>query len=255
MRRLVGAHEHLDGDLRDEQSLAGNLRDLARVNRWLGGVRLSSRAIDRLLAARPPIGTIGVQPDGPIRLLDVGTGAADIPVRLLRSWRGRDRRPDLEIIATDSRPEVIAAAAGRAEVRAEPAVRLLVADGLALPFEDGAFEVVHASMVLHHFEPEAAVRLLREMARVATLGVVVNDLGRGWVPWVGAKILFRIATGNHFTRHDGPLSVRRAYLPAEARALTREAGLRVIAEERLPLGIRWAIAAVPAAPARPAVPA
>ena len=37
MRRLAGAHELLDGPLDDEAALRGNLRDLGRINRWLGG--------------------------------------------------------------------------------------------------------------------------------------------------------------------------------------------------------------------------
>lgn len=244
MRRLVGGHEHLDGEVLDIPSLAGNLRDLARVNRWLGGLRLSSRAIDRLLAATDASPSAAAGSNGPIRLLDVGTGAADIPVGLLRKWQRAGRTPALEITATDRRPEIIAVASKTATVAHQRGLRLAVADGLDLPFDDAAFDIVHASLVLHHLEPADAVRLLREMGRVARVGIVVNDLERGWLPWIGAHLLFRLATRNHYTRNDGPLSVRRAYLPAEARALAAEAGLRVIGEERLPLALRWAIIAV-----------
>jgi ubiquinone/menaquinone biosynthesis C-methylase UbiE len=244
MRRLVGGHEHLDGELLDVSTLAGNLRDLARVNYWLGGLRLSSRAVERLLAARSGTSTAPTASAGPIRLLDVGTGAADIPVGLLQEWRRAARQPELEITATDRRPEIIALANKLTAASGEAGLRLMVADGLALPFDDGAFDIVHASMVLHHLEPADGVRLLREMGRVARLGIVVNDLDRGWLPWIGAQTLFRVFTRNPFTRHDGPLSVRRAYRAAEARALAVEAGLRVIGEERLPLGFRWAIVAV-----------
>jgi ubiquinone/menaquinone biosynthesis C-methylase UbiE len=244
MRRLVGGHEHLDGDVLDIPSLAGNLRDLARVNRWLGGLRLSSRAIDRLLAATAASGRASATSNGPIRLLDVGTGAADIPVGLLRNWRRAGRTPALEIMATDRRPEIVAVDRATANVERQPGLRLGVADGLDLPFEDATFDIVHASMVMHHLEPADGVRLLREMGRVARLGIIVNDLGRGWLPWIGAEVLFRLVTRNRYTRDDGPLSVRRAYLPAEATALAAEAGLRVIGEERLPLTFRWAIVAV-----------
>jgi len=73
---------------------------------------------------------------------------------------------------------------------------------------------------------------------------VVNDLTRGWLPWAGGWVLLHLATRNRFTRHDGPLSVRRAYLPREARALIKGAGLDVIHEARAVLGHRWAFAAV-----------
>src|SRR5690242_20247885 len=44
VKRARDQPELLDGPL-DEESLAGNLRDLSRVNRWLGGAQLSERAI------------------------------------------------------------------------------------------------------------------------------------------------------------------------------------------------------------------
>src|SRR5918998_5623219 len=48
MRRLAHAQELLDGPLDDDATLEGNLRDLARVNRLLGGTDLSDRALDAL---------------------------------------------------------------------------------------------------------------------------------------------------------------------------------------------------------------
>src|SRR5262245_36931248 len=49
MRRLVDASEHLDGDLGDSRTLDGNLADLARINRLLGGANLSAAALRRLV--------------------------------------------------------------------------------------------------------------------------------------------------------------------------------------------------------------
>jgi ubiquinone/menaquinone biosynthesis C-methylase UbiE len=246
MERLGNTLEHLDGPLGDRATLAGNLRDLQRVNRYLGGTALSRRAIDALLASaegsRGPVR--GLPPTAaslPIRLLDIGTGAADIPVSLLATWRAAGR--ELEVTAIDSRPEVIAAATERSSLAEVPGLHLGVADGLGLPFEAGAFDIAHASLVLHHLEPDAAVGLLREMRRVAALGVVVNDLARGWLAWLGAWLLAHLATGNAFTRHDAPLSVRRAYTVAEARALFERADLEPIIEIRGLARHRWALAA------------
>ena len=45
MRRLADTPELLDGPLDDPVALADNLRDLRRVNRHLGGIALSRRAL------------------------------------------------------------------------------------------------------------------------------------------------------------------------------------------------------------------
>lgn len=236
MDRLAGAAELLDGPLDDPVALEGNLRDLRRVNRLLGGASLSGRALDALAGRVADAGTA-------VSLLDVGTGGADIPLALLDEWGRRGRR--LHVTGVDDRSEVLAAARV-ADPRVNSAARLTLeqADGRSLPYPDASFDVAHCSLVLHHLEPTDAVALLRELARVARLGVIVNDLARNRMAWLGAQLLAALATRNRYSRHDGPLSVRRAYTTAEAHAMLAAAGLRPVAELTALLGHRWAIAAV-----------
>ncbi len=233
MDRLSGVRERLDGPLDDPRALAGNLRDLARVNRWLGGIRLSATAIDSVAPG-----------NAPLRVLDVGTGGADIPLALIE--RGRAAGRLVAVTGIDSRPEVLAAAAAidpRATTTGELALH--VGDGLALPFADRSFDVVHCSLVVHHLEPQDARTLLAEMCRVARHGVVVNDLVRGRASWLGAWMLSHVLTRNPLTRHDAPLSVRRAYTVAELTSLLVAAGLRVEGRTGGLLGHRVALAARP----------
>jgi SAM-dependent methyltransferase len=233
--RLAGAEELLDGPLDDPATLAGNLRDLRRANRTLGGISLTRRALDALVGAAADSGEA-------ISLLDVGTGAADIPLALIDDWRRRGRR--LDVTAIDERPEVVAAARAREpRIDGTPRLTVAVADGRSLPYPDGSFDVAHASLVLHHLEPIDAVGMLREMARVSRRGIVVNDLARGRVTLFGAWLLSHLATINRYSRHDASLSVRRAYTLAEAHGLIAAAGLRGAAEFVAPFRHRWAIAA------------
>ena len=231
MRRLDGVHELLDGDLTDAPRLDGNLRDLRRINRIFGGTALSVRAV-RILVEAPL----------ELRVLDVGTGAADIPQALVEApgpWRS------IEVTAVDSRAEVIEAATRiTPELTRGRNVTLAVADGRALPFRDDDFDVAHASLVLHHLEPPEAVGFVRELARVARLGIVINDLARGVLPWLGAWLVLHAMSRNELTLHDGPLSVRRAYTASEAAGLVRDAGFEPVAELHGLAGHRWAIAAV-----------
>src|SRR5262250_651697 len=123
MDRLTGVAELLDGPLDDEAALVGNLRDLARLNRLSGGATLSVRAIAALEARAGSVRTV----------LDVGTGAADIPMRLLADARRQGR--DLEVTASDSRPEVLAAARlARPAIARTLGLTLAQADGRALPW-------------------------------------------------------------------------------------------------------------------------
>ena len=146
MNRLTGVQELLDGQLDDRAALSANLRDLRRINRLTGGATLSLRAVRALGDAAT--------------LLDVGTGAADIPALLLADARRRETR--LDVTATDSRQEVLdAAQAARPGLANLPGLRFELADGRALPYPDASFDVSHASLVLHHLERQDAIAFLR----------------------------------------------------------------------------------------------
>lgn len=101
-----------------------------------------------------------------LSLLDVGCGPATITADLAEAVApGR-------VVALDGAPAAIEAARATLESRGlTGSVELVEADLFALPFPDGAFDVVHAHQVLQHVaDPVAA---LREMRRVTRPGGIV----------------------------------------------------------------------------------
>jgi SAM-dependent methyltransferase len=222
--------EWLDAPGHAPAALAGNLADLRRVNRWLGGVRLTLRALERLTADLRPGATLAV--------VDVAAGGADIPEAVV-DWATR-RGVHARVVATDLSPRILALAARAGSAR----VPLAAADARALPLADRSVDVATCSLALHHLAPDDAVGMLREMRRVARRGIVVNDLVRGWLGYGGAWALSRALT-NPLTRHDAPLSARRAYTLPEMRMLAARAGLGPLTCERF-LGYRVAWTAVSA---------
>lgn len=225
MKRAAGSAELLDGPL-DAAQLAGNLRDLEQINRLLGGSRASWRAV-RWIVARSAH-------RGPVRMLDVGTGAADIPLDLLR--RARRLGMELSVTATDVRPEIIDFA--RARATDEPGVDVVLTGDV--PPTAARYDIAHASLVLHHLEPDDALRFLGDLGRAAPY-VIVNDLDRDRRWWLAAWLMTRVATRNRYTRNDAPLSVRRAYRPDEIGRMAARAGLAEVARFRALLGHRYAI--------------
>lgn len=228
--REVERTELLDRPDASPGEIAGSLADLARLNR-LGPIR-SILACLGPLAARAPYGR-------PLRILDVGAGGGDLAIALAR-WGRRIERP-VRVIALDRHPAVLRCAAARTAETAE--VRLVAGDALALPLHPGAIDLAVCSLLLHHLREEAVVRLLAELAGLVRLGFVVSDLRRGRVTWAVAWLVTRVLSRNHVTRHDGPLSVRRAYTPAELRQLAERAGVPDVRWRRAPalrvLGV-WA---------------
>jgi len=226
--RLIAAAELLDGPLDDPAALVANLRDLRRINRFTGGAALSLRAVRALGDATT--------------ILDVGTGAADIPALLLADARRQGR--GLAITATDSREEVLnAARVASPPLATTRGLTMAIADGRRLPYADASFDVAHASLLLHHLDADEAVAVLGEMGRVARRGIVVNDLARNRLFWIGAWLLTRTLASSRYTRNDGPLSVRRAWTHREMVDLLGRAGLTPAATFVGFAGHRYAIAA------------
>jgi len=98
------------------------------------------------------------------------------------------------------------------------------ADGLCLPFRARTFDVVVCSTMLHHLDWQQGITLLHNMAMMARYGVVVNDLVRSRLYYYAARLVLAVIPCNQVTRHDGPLSVLRAYSVGEVREMARLAG-------------------------------
>jgi SAM-dependent methyltransferase len=211
--RLAHAPELLDEPTHEPAELAHSLRQVAQVNRWLGGRRAVLHALRDLLHG-----------GSPHAILDVGTGSADIPLAIERWARSRDL--DVHITATDLHPQMRAIAA--ANTAHATRIDIAAADALELPYADDSFDIVLLSLTLHHFEPAAQIRVLREASRVARRAIVVNELERCWPNYVGALLLsWSLWRSNRLTRHDGPLSVLRSFRTHELRRLATGAGLRI----------------------------
>jgi ubiquinone/menaquinone biosynthesis C-methylase UbiE len=203
-----------------QAEFAETFRDIARVNRFLGGTRAVLHGLDDLMAALPP------EPARPVRVLDIATGAADIPRALVRAARrGRWGARRLEILATDNHPTVLALAAQIVSPTAYPEITIAPADAFVLPYPDQTFDIALCSLAFHHFGPDGCVRALREMARVTRVGFVVNDLRRDRVARLLIFLLTRIVSRNRLTHHDAPLSVLRAYTLPEYAQMAGRAGI------------------------------
>ena len=213
--REVDRLELLDRPGTPSAELAESLADIGRLNR-MGPTRTLlahlEPFLDRFQAEAP---------GRPFRVLDLGTGGADIPVAVV-DW-ARRQRARVSVLAMDVQPEVLACVGPTA--RARPEIRLLAGDATRPPIRPGGVDVVLCSLTLHHLPEDAVVALLRLMAEIGRLGFVVSDLRRSRLAWLAAWVATHLISRNRITRHDGQLSVRRAYTPGELAGLSARAGL------------------------------
>jgi len=203
--------EWLDQGRGSHADVADNLDEMWRLNRWLGGLSALTRHLyPRLLAARAPCS-----------LLDLGTGSAQVPLAIAR-W-ARSHRATVNVIGLDWAARNLAVA--RERTRCCGQVSLLLADSQRMPLPERAVDFVISSLLLHHFQPEAVVELLRAGYALARRALIMSDLVRGLWPSLAFGLVQPVLARHPLTRHDGQLSIRRAYTPGELRALAKAAGL------------------------------
>jgi ubiquinone/menaquinone biosynthesis C-methylase UbiE len=206
--------EWLDLGLATPGEVAESLAEVGRINKYLGGLRALT------LHLYPRLQQVALS-QGEVSLIDLGTGSGEIPALLFHWAHGQNIH--LNILAIDLSPKHLQVA--QPHVANMPNVQLLGADALALPLPAKSVDFVISSLFLHHLSPPTLVEVLKAANTVARQGVVMNDLVRGWMPVVAFKLVQPVFARSKFTRHDGAVSIRRAYTPAELKALAEDAGL------------------------------
>ncbi|MGB6801310.1 MAG: methyltransferase domain-containing protein, partial [Candidatus Sulfotelmatobacter sp.] len=98
----------------------------------------------------------------------------------------------------------------------------VVADALAMPFADGAFDLISCSLFAHHLDEQQLAQFMREGLRVSRHALLINDLIRHPLHLALAFAGFPIMR-SRVAWLDGLTSVRRAYVPDEIRTLLASA--------------------------------
>jgi ubiquinone/menaquinone biosynthesis C-methylase UbiE len=213
MERVV-EDEWLDDDRGTPAEVDAALHFIALANRRFGGVRLHARLLKRALARVPR--------DRRPHILEVASGRADVlQVALMRLGV----HPEVTLLdrSTAHLPDP------RVWLPALPAPRVLTGDALALPLADASVDVVSCCLFLHHLEPPEVARFFAEAQRVARIAVIINDLERNPLHYRLAQ-LNRIIDRSRISRHDGPVSVHRAYTWRELARMLANTGCNFLLE-------------------------
>jgi 2-polyprenyl-3-methyl-5-hydroxy-6-metoxy-1,4-benzoquinol methylase len=198
--------------------LERDLANLESLNRRFGAHKLVLDYLGPVLARRKPL-----------RILDLGTGAADIPRALVR--RAREVGCPVLVTAVDRQQPTLAIAeemsAGFPEIRFQQADFLTFAEGTI-------YDVVLCNLVLHHLDESDAIRLLRR-CRELTKGVaLVTDLRRSRLAQTAIFAVTEVLYREPMTRHDARLSAERAFSFPELRKLAIAAGWWGFRHKRTP---------------------
>ena len=195
MNRVVRP-EMIDTGEGSPSEITASLQDMQFLNRAFGGDATTLRMVRR-------VATRSEQTS--LRLLEIGAGLGKSPLS------ARD-------VLAPSGIRLHVTLLDRVRDHLNHNERCVVGDALALPFRDESFDVVSCCLFAHHLEPEQILIYAQEALRVAKIAVLINDLVRHPLHF-GLACAARPMYRSRLTRHDAPVSVRRAYTLREMRTM------------------------------------
>jgi len=192
---------HFEKEIMDDFTITDEridsaLDELKIINKYLGGCSASRDGINKLILN--PAGTRSHS------VLDVGAGGSE------NLNFDKTENENLNITSLDINER--ACYYTRNNIRGG---QVVCGNALFMPFKESSFDIVHASLFLHHFTEDEIIRLLEIFVQVSRLGVVINDLHRSIFAYGGIKFITALLSNSIMVKNDAPLSVKRGFVKRE----------------------------------------
>jgi 2-polyprenyl-3-methyl-5-hydroxy-6-metoxy-1,4-benzoquinol methylase len=201
---FISTKERTDKEeLMDDFSIGGDLlKDtldkLENINRWLGGNLVTVNSLKKVLKNHPK--------EQALSIVDIGCGHGDI-LRDVAKF-GRKNGYKMTLLGVDANPTAISYANELST--AYPEVHFKTEDIFSEEFQKREFDVVLATLFLHHFKEEPLVSFLDNTLKQTKIGVVVNDLHRHTLAYY-LFMLLSVFIKNKMIIEDGLTSVLRGF--------------------------------------------
>lgn len=190
------------------------LRELEIINLLLGGNQVSINGLKILLKEHK-------EKQKPVRIADIGCGGGDL-LKLMADW-GRKKGFVFELVGIDANPNVIEYA--KKNTKDYPEISYQKINIFSEDFRKQQFDIVHCCLFFHHFKDNELIDLFSNFKKQAQFGIIMNDLHRHWLAYYSIKIITAVASKSAMVKHDGPVSVLRAFKKEEVKDILYAAGI------------------------------
>jgi 2-polyprenyl-3-methyl-5-hydroxy-6-metoxy-1,4-benzoquinol methylase len=190
------------------------LREIATINKLLGGNNATVNGIERLL-------NHSRNKDETLSVADLGCGGGEM-LKLIAGWGKKNGRP-LTLTGIDANPNIIAFA--RRESDPALGISFETMDIFSREFERRRYDIVTATLFFHHFDADTLSGFFKLLHQRATIGVVINDIHRHPLAYYPILFLTRLLSRSSMVKYDAPLSVLRAFKKRELTQILARSGI------------------------------
>ena len=201
---------------------------LARINKWLGGNRVTMTGLKRLLKNSPP--------NREISIIDLGCGNGDM-LRKIAQW-GRKKGFTFKLLGIDANQATIDYA--KALSAPYPEISYQKQDVLSDAFPGRPYDIALCTLFLHHFEDEMALNLIDKILKNANIGLIINDLHRHPLAYYLFSLLAPVIR-NEMAIKDGLTSILKSFKREDLESFAKQIPYKSIINWRWAFRYQWII--------------
>ena len=198
--------EILDEWQGDTHELESVLKDINRVNRILGGNSITVNAVIKLIQEHPKES---------YTILDMGCADGNMLRQIAKA--ARKHRLSLNLIGVDLNRDAVTIAK-HASID-YPEIVYHEKDILSADFSDFRCDIVITTLTMHHFQDSQILNFAQQFTRLASIGVVINDLHRSALAYYLFQGFSLIFIKTKIAKIDGLTSIRKGFVKSELIAM------------------------------------
>ncbi|MDP5044898.1 MAG: methyltransferase domain-containing protein [Leeuwenhoekiella sp.] len=201
--------ELMDDPSLDEVTLKAALKDVTLVNKWLGGQQITIDGLNYFFRKFP---------QDSYKIVDLGCGDGEM-LRTIASY-ARKQNIKVELLGLDLNEKSINLA--KEKSKDYPEISFKKQDILTLDRTSFQCDIVVSVLTMHHFTNEEILVFMQQFLALSKLGVVINDLQRSKIAHTLFKGFSKVFMKTHIARHDGLISIERAFKKNELLMFTNK---------------------------------
>lgn len=222
------AIEIMDDFSLEGEHLYNTLDQLANINKWLGGNSVTLNGLKDILKNHAK--------DKELVIVDLGCGNGDM-LRIVHDYLTKNNFI-FKLIGIDANSSTIDYATQLS--KGYPKITYLQQDILSKGFKTLKYDVVLATLFIHHFKEDQIIELLDQQLKTANMAIIINDLHRHWLAYYLFKGL-SLFIKNPMVKQDGLISILRGFKRKELKRMSKKLNAKSEINWRWAFRFQWII--------------
>lgn len=189
------------------------LKDIAIVNKFLGGNKITIKALEKMILSHPD--------KKQWKIVDVGCGDGEVLRQIVAYFKNTAH--NIEFLGVDINDKSI----DRAREKSAGIDNLHFSTQNILTMDASTFDgdVILCTLTMHHFSDEQLLLFMEKFMKLADIGIIVNDLERSMIAYRLFQLFSGIFMKSKIAKYDGKISIARSFKKEELETYSKKLAL------------------------------